>query len=353
MSELIAFFGEKDVEFFDINGKKVDCDKPERHTIYAILPDKYFFFFQSDIISKRRAYLTIEAYAKSIFPLERGFVGYIGDLLPLIGYVCFFDKIPSRFMSILEYAKIITTPFSIYLQAYASKQFIYKSDEVCSVYYNSKLKHYIFGDECFISQKDDIPSNMEKINCSKEETIKKLLSFISSNSLHKVNLPINKDTKGGFEEWKIYRFMLLAVATLIFITGGILRYSYYKKELSGINRRIEAVYKKALGDKHFNDPYGVLLYKAEYVNDGGYSIEPLSLLYALSKAKNSYKVQIDYISFGKNGIKITGKINNYTSLAGYADKISAILSKKFVIQNTSSKKRGLVFTLKYPVGGVE
>ena len=345
--EVIAFLNKDGVEFYDRDGKRTDCSDLDKCYIYALLPDEYFFFFQSEIVSKRRAYLTIEAYAKSTFPINNGFVGYVPDFLPLIGYFFFSDKIPEEFAHIIEKADVITTPFAVYLHINSKKSFIYEGKSVCAIYDNSGLKHYTLGDECLIEERIENSKKFEKIKYSKQKTINNINSLAASKSVHKTHLPVSKGSKTGFESWKISRFVLLAAALLVFIAGGILRYSSYSSELKLINKKIDVLYKKALGNKHYSDPYGVLLYKAESSSASSGGISPLKLIYALSKSKDGGQVKIDYLSFDRNGIKIRGKIDNYASLVKYAQNLNNLLAKKFTIQSSSSKNGKLLFTLTY------
>lgn len=345
--EVIAFLNEDSIEFYDKTGRITDCSDLDKCYIYAVIPDEYFFFFQSEIVSKRRAYLTIEAYAKSTFPVNNGFVGYVSGFLPLIGYFFFLDKIPEEFKNILEKADVITTPFAVYLHINSKKSFIYEGESVCAIYDDSGLKHYTLGDECLIEERVEKDKQFEKIKYSKQKLINNINSLIVSKSAHRIHLPVSKGSKIGFESWKISRFILLGVALLVFIIGGVLRYSSYSSELKLINKKIDVLYKKALGNKHYSDPYGVLLYKAESSSTNSGGIPPLKLIYALSKAKESAKVKIDYLSFDRNGIKIRGKIDSYASLVKYAQNLNNIIGKKFTIQSSSSKNGKLLFTLTY------
>jgi len=345
--EVIAFLNEDKIEFYDKTGKTIDCLDLDKCYIYAVLPDEYFFFFQSEIVSKRRAYLTIEAYAKSTFPVNNGYVGYVPGFLPLMGYFFFLDKIPKKFINIIEKADVITTPFAVCLHINSKKSFIYEGKSVCAVYDNSGLKHYTLADECLIEERVKNNKAFEKIKYSKQELINSINSLAASNSSHKIHLPISKGSKTGFESWKISRFVLLAIALLVFIIGGVLRYSSYSNELKLINEKTAVLYKKALGNKHYSDPYGVLLYKASSFSANSGNVSPLKLIYALSKAKDGSRVKIDYISFDRNGIKIRGKIDNYASLVKYVQSLNDFLAKKFTIQSSSSQNGKLLFTLTY------
>ncbi len=346
MNDVVAFIDKDDVFFYDKHGNTLVCDDLDNCVLHTVLPDEFFFFFQSDITSKRKAHITVEAYAKSIFPVENAFVGYMSDTLPLIGYICFYDKIPEKIMHILEKSKTVITPFAIYFNKFKESGFVYKGQSVWGVYDKGNLQCYGMGDKCPI-EKDDISNKVKQVDYVKEDVLKLMWDMISSNSTQKINLPVTRNTQNGFENWKISRFVLIVVMLLLFIAGGVFRYSYYKKELTHINHKIALLYKKALGDKHYTDPYGVLLYKADSANASGYAIAPMELFYAISKAKANENIKIDYVSFDNNGIKIEGKADNYASVVKYADNINALLKKKFIIQNTSYANGKLLFGLVY------
>ncbi len=351
MNEVIAFLNKETVEFYNKKGELTDCENIDDCVIYAVLPDDYFFFFQSEIETKRRAQLTIEAYANSTFPVEDNFVGYVSGITPLIGYICFLNKIPDRFQDILEKAKVITTPFVVYLNKNSDNSFFYEGNGICAIYYDSEIKHYTPADECLIKQRIQEYGGIKKIAYSKENVIRNISDLVSSNTIDKAHIPVNRLTKKGFEGWKIYRFALIFAALFLFILGGVLRYSFYKKELNRVDKKIEILYKQALGKKHYNDPYGVLLYKAESSSSNAYNISPIKLLYALSEAKSGSNIKINYMAFAKSRIKIVGEINNYTTLVQYTNRVNKILGKKFTIQNTSFKKGKLMFTLLYKTVG--
>ncbi len=340
MSEVIALLSDDGFEYYDTDGNKIEPAKLEKQKLYAILPDRFFFFFQTDINAKRRSLAAVEAFARSTFPVENGFVGHLKGYTPLIGYIYLKEKETDQIADIIRIATVVTSPFAIYLESFKNRSFIYKSSDICAVYSEKVLISYTPGD----CQKDQIekPEDYENIEYSQDELFKLLKRLIAEKRIRDVALATSKRSSIG--EWKVHRFILLAIAALAFIAGGILRYSAYQKELKTQRARLENLYKKALGGKKYADPYGVLLYKAKSASYSA-SITPTKLLFALSKAKNGYDIVVDYISYSNGEARINGKASNYATLVGYVDTLNRILNGKVSIQNTSSYKGKLKFTL--------
>jgi len=352
MDEIIAFLEEEKIEFYNLKGEEIECDNLENCTLYTILPDEYFFFFQTAIESKRKASQTIKAFAKSIFPLEReNFIGYVSFLNPLMGYIFFLDKISENHTKILNLSKITTTPLVLYLNAHKNENFLYNSKDICALYQDRELKYYTISDLCPPEDREQLLED-NIIKNSKEDTINLLIETISSKKITNVHIPTNDEARFSISNSTIIYISIILISLLFLVAGDIIKYTHYKKQIGKINLKISKIYEEALGKKHYSDPYGVLLYKANYSSSATYSIDPLKLMYALNKAKGNLNITVDYLSFDSGGnIKISGKSSGYNAITSYSKVISDILSKTFKIQNTSSKNGQLIFTMVYQGSG--
>ena len=348
MDEVIALLEEEKIEFYNLEGEKIECNNLENYTFYTILPDEYFFFFQTNIESKRKASQTIKAFAKSIFPIEdENFIGYVPFLIPLIGYIFFTHKISEEHARILNLSKITTTPFILHLNAHKDESFIYNGKNVCALYQDRELKYYTISDLCPPEDREQ-PIDENIIKYSKEDTINLLIEAISSKKIANIHIPTNDEARFSISRSTIIYTSIIFILLFFLMAGDIVKYTYYKKQLDRINIKINNIYEKALGKKHYSDPYGVLLYKANYSSSATYDIDPLKLMYALSKAKGNLNITIDYLSFDSSGsVKISGKASGYDAITNYSKAVSDILSKTFTIQNTSSKNGKLIFTMVY------
>ncbi len=338
MSKIIVLFEGSQLEFYNLELNKVEAIEKD-DDLYVILPDDAFFFFQSDISSKRRVQRTIEAYAKTVFSTTSD-VGFVRLFNPIVGYIVNDDKLSSLKENILEGATFITTPFLIYTYFYDN--FVYVGNGICAAVSEGRLKFYMPGDENAAFER--LTSNLEIVRYTKNDLLTKATQVIKSKSFRKISLSIGEKNKDGFENWKISRFAAIVFICLAFIVGEVLKYSTYSKELKKAHRNLNELYTKALGSTQYEDPFGVLLYKATYGQKNG-SLSLTKLLYFLSKAKSGYGIKVNLISFSDGNLKIKGTIDSYKNLINYIKDLKKLIGKNIVIQNTSSKKNRLNFTL--------
>ncbi len=331
MSKIVGIFSEGKWEFYDFKLNKVE-NFSKGDELYLILPDNLFFFFQTDIVSKRRVAQTVKAYAKTLFPSAIN-VGYVNIFNPVVGYIFSKDKLKVIDDEMLNAAVFVTTPFLVY--AFYKDNFAYIGNGVCAACIERKLKFYIVGDESTLFER--LSADLEIVKFDKSKVIKKLVELIKKKSHKKIALSITEEA--GFENWKIWRFIAVFIITFFFVAGMIIRYTAYSRALSIAKNRLDKLYAMALGGKHYSDPYGVLLYKADYGQKGG-SITPTKLLYFLSKAKNGYNLDVEFISFSNGSVKVKGVIDNYNELLSYIRKLKKMAGKEFVVRNTSSTKDG-------------
>ncbi len=342
MSKVFAIVDGGNVEFYDTVFEKID-NIEKTDDIYLILPDDYFYFFQTEITTKRKTLQTVRAYAKTLFP-NVDFVGYVRQFTPIVGYLLDKEKIERLDKSIVEKAILVTTPFLVYAQE--KGDFGYVGRDICALVVDGKLKFYAFGDESTLVER--LTKDVEIVKFDKKGVLEKLAKTIKNSNVKKIAMDIGNKDGTGFENWKIYRFVAVIVVCLAFVVGEGLRYASYSKEVKNAQKKLEALYKKALGDNQYTDPYGVLLYKADYSTQ----LNPFSLskvLYCLSEAKNGYDLKIDYVSYSNGALKIKGSIDNYKDLLSFLNRLNGAMGRKLVVQNTSSKGGKLTFVL---VGGM-
>ncbi len=344
MSDIIGIFTPDSVEYFTTGGTPIKPRDIPKGKLIAVLCDEYFFFFQTEIASKRKARLTVMAYAKSNFPID-GYVGYLKGSLPLIGYIAFSDRIPETTRRILRKAKIITSPFALTYVAEKKRSFIYNYGDICAACRDGRLLYYTKGDACELKQRDSNIENLPLINPDKNRIVELAARLIEEKRIRAAHLPIDGSSAGVLDEIKPMKFVLIGFFTLVVIAANILKYEAYKRQLNGIRTKLNMLYLKALGNKHYSDPFGVLLYKASVSNAEGSSSSPLSVLYRLSKAKDGFRITIDRIEFANGNLKIEGVTDNYANLARYVEAANRLLGKKLIIQNTQATKNGLSFVL--------
>ena len=336
MSKVLGIYEQGEWEFYDTKLNRLE-NFSKGDELYLILPDNLFFFFQTDIVSKRRVNQTVKAYAKTLFSsVDR--VGYVSLFNPVVGYVVQNEKLEALDGEILNTAAFITTPFLIY--AYFMKSFAYVGDGVCAAVFEGKLKFYTIGDESVLFER--LSTELEIVKFDKFQTLKKAVEIIKKREFKRIALSISNES--GYENWKIWRFVAVFVVVFMFVVGMVIRYSVYSKELKITQKRLDKLYTVALGGKHYNDPYGVLLYKADY-GEKESSISPTKLLYFLSKAKDGHDLNIDFITFSDGNLKIRGTINSYKDLLSYVRELNKMAGKRFVVRNTSRKKGRLKFVI--------
>ncbi len=345
MSEIVALVENGQINYYDTDGNRIEPKKTGKSTLYLILPDEFFFFFQTDIEAKRGAISAVEAYAKSTFPLEIGSVGYIRETKPLIGYLYLKDKETPEIAELIKTASLVTTPFLVYFNAFRKEPFIYRSERICAACRDGALLFYKPG-ECPEDKSYDT-EGFKRLQPNREELFRLLKRIIHSKE--KAKIAITTGRRINISEWKLHRFALIALALILLLGGEVLRYVSYNRELNYQQEKLKELYKKALGNKHYTDPYGVLLYMAKGT---GYSrsITPTRLLYYLSKAKNGYDIVIDKLTYANGNIHIEGSSKSYAAVAGYVEALRKIMNRQVNIQNTESSNGKLRFTL-YIGGG--
>ncbi len=344
MSKVFAIVDGSDIEFYDVTLEKID-NIEETDDIYLILPDNYFYFFQTEITSKRKTLQTIRAYAKTLF-FNVDFVGYVRQFTPFVGYLLDKEKIEQLDESVVERAVFVTTPFLVYAQE--KRDFGYVGQDVCALVVDGMQKFYAFGDESTLVER--LTKDVEIVKFDKKVVLERLAKTVKNGNVKRIALDIGNEAGIGFENWKIYRFVAIFVVCLAFVVGEGLRYASYSKDVKSAQKKLEALYKKALGNNQYADPYGVLLYKADYSSQSN----PFSLskvLYYLSKAKDGYDLKIDFVSYSNGALKIKGSIDNYKNLLSFLDRLNNAMGRKLVVQNTSSKGGKLTFVLVGSING--
>jgi len=336
MSKVLGIYEQGRWEFYDTKLNVLE-NFSSGDELYLILPDHFFFFFQTDIVSKRRVSQTVKAYAKTLFSSIDS-VGYVSLFNPVVGYTFQKEKLKDLDDEILNAAAYITAPFVIY--AYFMESFAYVGNGVCAVVFEKRLKFYTLGDESILFER--LNSQLKIVKYDKLQTLKRAIEIIKSKDFKRIALSISDDK--NYENWKIWRFVAVFVIVLLFVVGMVVRYSTYSKELKKARKRLDKLYTVALEGKHYNDPYGVLLYKAEY-GDKKSSISPTRLLYFLSKAKNSHNLNIDFITFSDGNLKIRGTISSYKDLLSYVKKLNRMTGKRFIVRSTSREKGRLKFVI--------
>ncbi len=338
MNKVFAIVDGDEIEFYNASLEKIDnIDKSD--DVYLILPDSYFYFFQTEITSKRQTLQTVRAYAKTLFT-NIDLVGYVKQFTPIVGYLLDKEKIESLDKNVVDRTVFVTTPFLIYAQQEGN--FGYVGQDACALVVDGKLKFYAYGDESTLVER--LTKDVKVVKFDKKEVIEKLIEAVKSGNLKKIALDIGNKSGIGFENWKIHRFVAVFIICLAFVVGEGLKYVSYSKDVKNTQKKLEKLYEKALGNNQYADPYGVLLYKA----DSSSQSNPFSLskmLYYLSEVKDGYNVKIDFVSYSNGTLKVKGSINDYKNLLSFLDKLNSAMGRKLVVQNTSSKGGKLTFVL--------
>jgi|GEM_PF-6788974 len=341
MSEMvIAIYKDDDWLFY--NEKLEQISYSGGKNLYLVLPDQFFYFFQTNIISKRNIRKSVKAYAKTIFPEKESLIGYIYKPSGTLGYIVS-EKVESiKKDELLKNARLITTPFLI---QYAAKNssFVYIGEAITAVIKQEKLVCYIKGGYEDVKSRTDI--TCEKVNTDTNETIKLLIELVKKHRHKNIELAI-EEKKDNFSVKKILPAVIAAAIVVIsVILGQVLRYEGDKSVLLAYDKRINNIYKKAFGGKIYQDPYGMLLYKAKQCKKQNV-ISPIDVIYALAKAKKGNTV-IDYVAYDTRSIKIKGNAVSYDSLVSYLDNFNKILHINAKISNTRNKNGKLRFNIIY------
>ncbi len=338
MSKVIALFENDNLEFYNLNIEKIEELKDDDE-IYLILPDDFIFLYQTEISTRRKTSKIISAYAKTLF-YDYGLLGYIKLFNPFVGYAIDDEKLKKLDNEILSKVVFASSPFLIY--AYGENNFSYLGNGVCSLVLDGRLKFYAPGDENVLLER--LSGETKIVKYDKADMLSKVKEIIESGNIKKVAIDIGNSSGLNFENWKIYRFVAVIIICLAFIGGEVFKYASYSKDVKNAQRKLTMLYKKALGNNNYADPYGMLLYKADYSEQSS----PFSLtkvIYYLSKSKGNYNVNIDYVSYSGEGLKIKGTIDSYKSLLSFVGRLSNLMKHKVVVQNTASKNGKLSFSL--------
>lgn len=178
-----------------------------------------------------------------------------------------------------------------------------------------------------------------------EEALEAIQPDWAPNPEAKLTLPFVKNKSAAMENFRIPAIVLIA-CYLIFIAGDWFRLSSYKKRLTGSERILEAVYKKA-GVAGSKDPYGKLLAKA----GGSDDTEKYKTLFALetiSKAQNS-NIKTDLVEIKGNSITCQGTSTDYTFLEEFKKELTNQTNKDVIIVDTIQKDGAISFTLRFDI----
>lgn len=340
---VIAVYKDDDWNFYNEKFAKIAVESVHNKKLYVILPDHCFYFFQTDIIAKRNKQKTVRAYAKTIFPEDDNFIGYIPNANGIVGYIVTDSVKTIRRPEILDAAVLITTPFLIQY-AGAQTPSVYTGKINSAVFKDKRILCYIKGNYEDIELRIGDLSGYKRTNDDLMHNLFDLLNLVGKRN-KVIKLSIN-DKETDFDFAKLFPAIAMAVVIIILIiTGQIFRYEAVKKDLSSSKNRVALIYKKALGDKRYQDPYGILLYKAQQCATRK-RIKPIDIIYALSKAKKS-DTRIDSVFYGKTTIRIKGNAANYDLLLSYLSNFNKILHINAKVKSTNSIKGRLEFSLIY------
>lgn len=336
MSEVvIAVFQNSAWQFYNEKMTPIQPKRFDGKKIYAILPDNLFYFFRTEITAKRRLTETVRAYAKSCFPLEeKDFVGYV-KTRPVLGYI--FKKEINQ-DALLKRASLITTPFLIQF-GLRKPPFIYTANGIVAIVGNGLLR-YFPGDEDTAKEllkNTDQPYTL--ITPDIKDTIKDLIEAQKAKKIFHLNV---MDTPSIPLRKSIGLAISMLILIIFCLIGGILRYKVATSRYETLSQRIEAIYKEAFKGKSYPDPYGMLLYKARSCSFRK-GISPLSMLYALSKAKNGH-LKINLMRYKEGKYELKGETDDYDSLVKYVNALKGLKVKTRIL-NTTSKGGKLKFSL--------
>ncbi len=331
--------------FLDENLQKISKDKLKNRKICVILPDKWFFFFQTEIVPSRKAYNIVNAYAKSTFSLGVFNVDFLRTSNPIIGYI--FHGNIEKVKEILDIASIITTFFTITLFS-ERKPFIYLNNSTVAICKNGKIEAYFKGDLDAIKNRIDNMKdyNIIDIKKDKEKLIRDLLTLIKQKKEKNIKLYIFK--KDQYNLLNKYLPLIISICFILILTflGNFLKYNAYCKQEEILKKDLQKIYEKAFQGKKYQDPYGMLLYLAKkYENSQRTSWRPLEIIYSLSRYKKS-SLEINYLSYdSKNGLKIKGIVKDYKTLLDFISDINKSLQIDAKIEETKNKNGFLEFII--------
>jgi len=342
---IVAVYQNNKWVFYNEKVEEIEPKKLDNKKIYVILPDDFFYFFQTEIATKRRIKQTINAYAKTIFPIENTHVGYLKNTNPIVGYI-FLGNV-EKIKDMLNRAEIITT-FFVINYAINKKPFIYLSDTIIAIC-QGKVLGYFKGDYESVKGRINHPEDYEIIDARKDikQSIEGFLKIIQQRKGKEVQLSFSDIESRSNLRKNIPLLTGICILLLLFLLGSFLRYKSYVSQLHAIETKLQGIYQEAFQGKTYQDPYGMLLYKAkQYESKKGNRIQPLEFIYALSKAKK-HQVKIDYVSYDKAILKIKGSIENYDALLSYLSTFNKILGIEAKVEKTKKKKGMLEFSLIY------
>ncbi len=327
---MVFFWDQKNKKWLFFNDKKeftsgdewVDTDNGE---LCLILPDEFFYFFQTPINTRKRLKETLLAYTKNIFPIKQEVsVGYLQNIMPAVGYI--FKKREVG-VELLKRASLVTTPFLIEYVLCSFKKgepFVYESESIISIVdQQGEITRYYLKKE-----KDKYKGQILKqypyklVNPTKTEVAEDFFQIIKEKHIKRI-LHLKVADPPDIS-WKrcVFTGIAMFLITLICFMGGYFRYRTYVNNLDQITSKINDLYHRALNGKDCIDPYGMLLYKAK-VCSSGHGLSPLKLLFVLSKAKDGY-IQIDTISYRDKVYNVKGKANSYEDLVNYVKRLKKL-----------------------------
>ncbi|NOZ83536.1 MAG: hypothetical protein GXP60_01805 [Epsilonproteobacteria bacterium] len=341
---VIALYENDEWSFYNKKLTKIALEFVYNRKLYVVLPDHFFYFFQTDILAKRNTKKTVRAYTKTIFPEETGFIDYIPNPNGAIGYIVSEDIKNIKRPEILKNAVFITTPLLIQY-ANIKSSFVYTGKTVSAAFDGKKLACYIKGSYEDVKHRLGDIRKYKQADADMMHNIGDLISLIHERRHKAIRLSVEDKTTDFNLAKSAPVIAAAAIIVILIISGQIFRYEGTRKDLSSIENRIDLIYKKAFNGKKYRDPYGMLLYEAKQceIQQG---IKPMNLVYALSKAKKP-DTKIKSIVYDKKRFKIKGDAANYDSMLGYLNALNKILHINAKVKSTKSRNGKLEFGLIY------
>lgn len=330
-----------------------------RLPILALLPDKFFFFYQPEGLnmrSERQLRAATLLQMGQLFPVqtegqERGVMRPGGDG-PVLGYVSHpgLTEFLKRWRPLLDKASVVATPFILAWHAAAAAKltaWTWRDDSGPTALFAHHRLFYLSGNGDDLKARQDV---LDLTHPPKLLTLEGVLADVSASrsSLARLRLPLNLYAESEADSKPLVKALAVAsLAGLLFCAGQYLRWSDIEAEARAVQGSLAAQYRQALGDKAGSDPYGQLLFRLSQAKGSqNKGVDVLELMETMSRAAAG-ALRVETFSITPEAGGVRGKIENYNQLEAFMKALGEQNSRySFTLEQATTVNDGVQFSLR-------
>lgn len=332
-------------------------DPGSKQPILALVPDRYFFFFQprglaagSEKKMKTAARLQVKHFFPEPSPEQEFGLLSMGNssILAYFGHPSL-NEFWVKNGPLLTRANAVTTPFTLaYSVAKARKieAWTWQADSGPSALFAKGTLYWIQGNG------DELENRVFRLGLEQapvgldlDEAVKGLVD--SGLKWSKLRLPLKHLGAQDTGSKKLVKaFVIITLAGVLFCLGQIARYVGVKSQVNKWDRATTQLYAQALGPDPGPDPYGQLLFKMDQIEGTQSSgVDVLGLLETLSRSAPP-GFRVESLVVNQDSGTIQGQISDYNSLENFLEALADNGRFEFTLEQATNVSSGVSLSLR-------